>query len=390
MTPFQHATPAFRTFYGDDCLDFLPRELDRLGVRRAMIFCGASVARDAAALGLVQAALGERCAGRFEGVREHSPVPSVEEGARALADVRADAVIAVGGGSAVVTARASSILLAEGRPVHELCTRRSPEGRLSSPRLAAPKLAHWVVPTTPTTAYAKAGSAVRDAATGERLALFDPKTRAQAVFVHPVLALTAPVALAESASLNTLSMAVEGLESATDDPLAEALLRQALVLLAQWLPRLRAEPGNAELRGRLMLAALLCGQGTDHMGGGIASVLGHGVGTAFGIPNGIANAIVLPHAMRYNAAVTGERPLRAADALGRARTDPSAAPAEHAIAVVEALLARLPVPRRLRDAGVPRESLPGVAALAMDDWFIERNPRRVTSDDALGVLQAAW
>ena len=68
-------------------------------------------------------------------------------------------MVAVGGGSSVVTARAATILLGEGRDVRELCTRREADGRLVSPKLAAPKLPQWVVPSSPTTAYAKAGAA---------------------------------------------------------------------------------------------------------------------------------------------------------------------------------------------------------------------------------------
>lgn len=196
------------------------------------------------ALARVESALGERLAARFDGVREHSPLPAVEAARTALADAQADAVIAVGGGSAIVTARAATILLAEQRDVRELCTRREADGRLTSPKLLAPKLPQWVVPTTPTTAYAKAGSAVRDPETGERLALFDPKTGAQGIFIDPVMALTAPVELALASGLNAFSMAVEGLQSEVDDPLAEALLTHALRMLAEWLPRLRREPDD--------------------------------------------------------------------------------------------------------------------------------------------------
>ena len=71
----------------------------------------------------------ERMAGQFEGVEEHSPLPSVEKARAFLAHRDADAVIAVGGGSSVVTARAATILLGEGKDVRELCTRREPGGR---------------------------------------------------------------------------------------------------------------------------------------------------------------------------------------------------------------------------------------------------------------------
>ncbi len=386
---FQHSTPAFRTFCGVDALAALPREMDRVGAGRAVVFCGGSMRGHADALERIESALGGRLVGRFDGVREHSPVPAVEAGRRALEETRADAVIAVGGGSAFVTARAATILLAEGQDVRELCTRREADGRLSSPRLRAPKLPQWGVPSTPTTAYAKAGSAILDPGTGERLALFDPKTRAQGIFLDPIVALTAPVGLMQGAALNAFAMAVEGLQSDVDDPLAEALLTHALRMLAEWLPRLRSAPEDAEPRLRLMLAALLCGQGSDYVGGGLAQALSHAAGPRSATSNGVVEALLLPHTMRYNAPVTGAGLVRIADAL-RASPQGSAGANDRAVAAVERVLTQAGVPARLRDVGIPHDVLPEVVDHTIDDWWLTRVPRPVGADDLKELLHAAW
>ena len=84
---FQHATPAYRTFCGPKALAALPRELDRLGARRAVIFGGPWLVALPDVLGAIESAVGQRLAGRFDDVQEHSPVPSVEA-ARALLDHR--------------------------------------------------------------------------------------------------------------------------------------------------------------------------------------------------------------------------------------------------------------------------------------------------------------
>lgn len=386
----QHATPAFRTFCGDDALAALPRELARVGATRAVIFCGGSlVRRHPQALERVEAAIGDRLAGRFDGVREHSPLPSVEAGWNVLRDAGADAVIAVGGGSAIVTARAATILLAEAAEVRELCTRREADGRLTSPRLQAPKLPQWVVPTTPTTAYAKAGSAVRDSESGERLALFDPKTRAQGVFLDPQLALTAPELLAQGAGLNALAMAVEGLQSNFDDPLAEALLTQSLRMLARWLARLRQSPEDPEPRLRLMLAALLCGQGSDYAGGGLAQALSHAAGPRSDASNGVVETMLLPHAMRFNAPVTATGLGRIVEAL-HGPTPPEEPTLDRAVASVVKVLAELELPVRLRDVGVPHEALAAIAEHALDDWWLARAPRPANAEDVDAILRAAW
>jgi alcohol dehydrogenase class IV len=386
----RHVTPAFRTFSGTDALASLPREMDRLGVSRVMVFCGASMKRSGDALARVEGALGTRLAGRFDGVLAQSPLPAVETARQALEDAGADAVVAVGGGSAIVTARAASILLAERRDIRELCTSRTGDGRLSSPSLLAAKLPQWVVPSTPTTAYAKAGSAVRDPATGERLALFDPKTRAQGIFLDPSVALTAPPALTQSASLNAFAMTVEGLQSDVDDPLAEAQLTYALRMISDWLPKLRSDPGDPEPRLRLMLGALLCGQGSDYLSGGLAQALSHAAGPRSLVANGVIEALLLPYVMRYNAPVTACRLARVADALGRSPLAGDEPPDVRAVAAVERVLAEAGVPTRLRDVGIDRGALPEVAKHTMEDWALTQVPRPASRGELTDLLSTAW
>jgi alcohol dehydrogenase class IV len=386
---FAHATPAYRTFCGANALAALPRELDRLGCRRAVIFGGPWLVALPDVLGAIESVMGSRLAGRFDDVVEHSPVPSVEAARKLLENVDADAVIAVGGGSSIVTARAATILLAEKKDAQELCTRRGADGKLISPRLLAPKIPNWVIPSTPITAYAKAGSAVSVPETGERLALYDPKTRAQGIFLDPAVALTAPVGLAATASLNAFSMAVECIEAGVDDPLTDALLLQALRLLIELMPRLRNAPDDPEPRLRLMLAALLCGQGSDYVGGGLAQALSHAAGPRSSVGNGIVEALLLPSTMTFNSAVTTDRLTLVADLL-----DPGAAKggtaADRAITSVREVLSAAGVPQRLRDVSVTKEALVEVAEHAMDDFSITRVPRPVDRDGLLQLLQTAW
>ncbi|MFJ8026874.1 iron-containing alcohol dehydrogenase family protein [Streptomyces sp. NPDC096311] len=382
---FRHVSPAFRTFCGEDALAALPRELARVGARRAVVVCGPSIVKHTHALSRVHDALGEHLVGQFDGVAEHSPLPVVERARQFLADHDADAVIAVGGGSSVVTARAASILLAEGRDVRRLCTRRDADGKLVSPRLTAPKLPQWVVPSTPTTAYAKAGSAVRDPETGERLALYDPKTRAQGILLDPEMALTAPSRLTWSAALNVFAMAVEGLQSRPIDPLADAQLAHALRTVIAWLPHLHTDPESARPRLHLMLAALMSGQGSDHSGGGLAQALSHAVGPRSAAANGVVEALLLPHAMRFNAGVIGHRLAMLADILGLPDRG-----AQAVIAKIERLLEVFEVPARLRDLGVREKDLTEAADHALEDWAITSGPRVPDRIDVLALLTNAW
>jgi alcohol dehydrogenase class IV len=387
---FQHIAAELRLYSGEDSLESLARELKRKGCQRAVVVCGRSVSRSTA-MDLLRNVLGPILVGECNRVRSNSPLSAVEETTRNLGELAADAVIAVGGGSAAVTARAASILLAEKRPAHDLCTRRLPNGEFDSPRLIAPKLPQFVVPTTPSNGFVKAGSAVHDEVTGSRLALFDPKTRAKALFLHPEFLRTSPSELVRSASLNTLSTAVEALESPKCDPISEAMLLHSLRLIAQHIDRL--SPEDIPARERLALAAVLCGRGTEQSGGGLASVLSHAIGHRSKVANGIVNAIVLPHTMRFNAPATLHSSRRIAEGLQIGSTLGSSQRNESASAVdfLETLLGKLHIPRRLRDIGVVQDDLAQIADAAISDWFISRNPHRVSSaDEVQAILKAAW
>jgi alcohol dehydrogenase len=384
MSSFQHIAPPLRLFSGADSLAALSRELDRLKCHRALIFSGSTMAKEGSVLATVRAALGTRCVGVFSGVRAHSPLPAVEDGAREIGRHNADAAIALGGGSAIVTARASSILVAESRDARALATSQDATGKVISPKLLAPKIPQFVVPTTPTTAMVRAGSAVLDPVAKRRLALFDPKTRAHAIFLHPEVLRSAPRALIVSSGINTFAMAMEGLSSRAGDPLSDAFLIHALRLIAQHLPA-KGDHGTDDARNELALAAVMCGRGTEHTGLGIPSALGHAIGARCGIENGLANAIVLPHALRFNGDSAASGLDKIATALG---CEPSMDGVCEALA---ATFGRLGIPLRLRDADVPRDALPEIAANAMSDWFLRGNPRTVRSADELAqLLDDAW
>lgn len=372
-------------YWGPGSLDAIGEGLARSGAERAVIVTSRSVGARGDLLGLLAAAVGGRVAGTFAGARQHSPVESVTAAAAELSRHRADAIIAVGGGSVMVTARAAGILHAEGRPAHELATRRE-RGRFESPRLTAPKLPVYVVPTTPTTAAGKAGSALTQPGSARRLALFDPQTRARVIAVHPGFLATAPAELVLSASLNALCMALEGLLSVSATPWSDALLTHAARRLAELLdlqPVLAGRPGPPEPdRTELTLAAIMAGDGSDSARGGLGAALSHVIGHQASVPNGVIEAILLPHVLsRVDARHRGRQ--AAATALGA--PDPEQAPATAA-----ALLRRLGVPSRLRDSGISEADLPGLAAAAMSDFAVAYAPGEPGEPGLLALLRAAW
>jgi alcohol dehydrogenase len=377
-----------RLFQGDGCLRKLAKELDRVSSRRAVIFCGRTIASNDTLIRLIRDALQGRLIGTFDSVQAHSPLDVVKSAAIYLRACEADAVIVVGGGSAIVTSRAANIVLAEGMEVTKLSTVRDSSGTLTSPRLTSKKLPQFVIPTTPTTAVAKAGCAVFDASTEQRLAMYDPKTRAQGIFIHPEFVLSSPTHLVVAAAANTLAMAVEGLESEYGNPFSDSDLMHSLRMLQACLPRLAADPSEVSVRADLILSAILCGRGTDQSGGGICSSLAHAMGARFDVENGLVNAALLPHTVRFNSLATTSRVDKIAAALGG---DCTSRGIECVIDRLQKLIRSGLTDQRLRDLGVPHYAIPEIAAAAMDDWFTERNPRKVVDARALQtLLEAAW
>ncbi len=177
--------------------------------------------------------------------------------------------------------------------------------------------------------------------------------------------------------------------SRSGDPISDALLMHSVRLLGTHLQDVGTHDDPA-VRGDLVMAAMLCGQGTDYTGAGITTVLGHAIGARYEMENGIANAIVLPHVLRFNADAAGSGLEKVAAALGRATGGTVSAMAAVANAV-EKVLDALGVARRLRDVGVPSDALAGIAGSAIDDWFLRGNPRPVKDAGELQlILEQAW
>jgi len=384
---FRHVMPHFRVFAGSSALASLGRELQRRRVSRVMVVTDPALVSQGSVLATVESALGDALVARFAEVAQHSPIPSVLAAVDAMSAEAVDGIVVVGGGSAVVTARAAAIIHGEKRDIRELCTQRDESGRLVSPRLQAPKVPTWVVPTTPTAAYAKAGAAVQDPQTGERLALFDPAARAQGVFFDPLAASTAPTGLVQSSSLNAFAMAVESLQANAHNPIADALLTHTITLIDENLPAALDDPSDQDARLRLMTAALLAGQGTDAVGGGLAQALAHSIGPASRAPNGIVEAVLLPYTIRFNDVRDSRRLERISAALG----SPQAGHSAGAVAdLVAGRLADLQAPVHLRDIVAHRSDLDEAAEHAMDDWAVTQVPRPVTLADVHRLLDAAW
>ena len=383
---------------GDGVLSRLGEEVDRARGRRAFVVCGRTVAHDTDLPGRVEDALGERFAGLFDGVKAGSPLPSVESGVSMAAEAGADTIIALGGGSAVVTARAIVILLAEGGRAQDHATQYPPGHPPVSPRLMKPKIPNIVVLTTPTTAATRAGTAVVDPETGHRVELFDPKTRPSALFWDTGALLTAPPSLCISAAASCLSGVLGGLQSERlPNPLVEGDLLQSLRLMRENLPLVSASPEDGQARLDLCAAAYLSNRASDSGPGGralgVTGALAHSLDTRYPeCSHGAAYSILTAPGMRINMECNLAGQSRLASLLGLANDgDDDRQAAERAVEWTGQTYLDLGMPTMLRQVVVPQEGIEEIARDSMTDFAITRNVRPVRSPrDLEDLLRSIW
>jgi alcohol dehydrogenase class IV len=394
--PFHYVANPIRIHAGDDVMPRLGDEAGRAGARRAFVVCGQTVANGTNLLDRVSSALGDRLAGVFDRVEAGSPVPSVQQGAMMARDAEADLIVAVGGGSAVVTARAIIILLAEGGAIHDHATKYPPGAPPVSPRLMQPKVPNFVVLTTPTTAATRAGTAVIDPEVGHRLELFDPKTRPSALFWDSEALLTAPPWLFLSAAASCYSGVVGALQSGRgNDPLAEGDLRQALTLLQENMSEVSQQPDNGEVRQNLCAAAFLSNRAGDSGAGGggggaigVVGALAHSLDTRYReCSHGAAYSILTAPGMRFNQNHNTSGQARLASILGvRQETMNEEQAAEAAAGAVAETYRGLGMASRLSEVGVTEDGIELIAEDAITDFGLQRNVRPVQNVNELTEL----
>jgi alcohol dehydrogenase class IV len=382
-----------RVHAGPGAIGKLAEEVDRLRARRVLVVCGRSVAGKTDLVERVKDALGERVAGVFSGGQTGSPVTSVLEGVAAAREVDADGIVAVGGGSAVVTARGITILLAENGTAQELCT-QYPEGKPPvSPRLMAPKIPNFIVLTTATTAVTRAGTALIDPESGHRLELFDPKTRPAAVIWDDQALLTAPPWLCLNATASCFTGVASALQRTGLNPLAESDLLEALRLLRENLPLVRSNSEDPGVRVNLCAAAFLYNRATDAGAGGsalgVVTALAHSLDTRYPeCGHGDAYSILTAPGMRFNREANTAGQARFADAMGvrqEGMDDRQAAAA--AADSIEKMFKGLDLPVRLSQVGVSEDGIDLIAQDAMTDFGLHRNVRKINGVDELtGIL----
>lgn len=387
---FQYNQPRTRVVLEPDAAGRVADEVRQLGCRRALVVCGGNTRRTRLFRRVIDT-LGPIGVATYDGVVEHSGTALVTEGAALARDEAIDVLVAVGGGSASDTAKAIAILLAEGGRIEEHASRFEPPDTFFPKELHEPKIPVLAIPTTASAAEVTPGLGIRDPS-GAKLLFWDVKLASRVILLDPVANLEVPVAIMATTAMNGFAHCAEGLYSRLRNPISEGLALQGARILAEAVPAMVREPEHAGHRAAVLAGAHISGMVISNARVGIHHAVCHCLGAVGGLSHGVANAIMLPHALAYNADVAAAELRRLAAAMGAdvsGKSDEAAA--RMAIDAVTQLQIAAKVPRRLRDAGLSRDLLPRVAEHTLSDRGLFFNPKRTASvEPVLELLERAW
>ena len=374
----------------ETAIDDLSRVVDDLGCSRAMITCGPTILAACDVVPRVQQALGDRYVGTYSGVAPHAPVDTVEAGVDAAKETQPDVFISVGGGSTHDTTKAIATLLGEGGDIHDYVIIYEPPNRVIVPPTPSPKLPIISVPTTMGCAeFSRGGGGITDHNLGRKMSLAGEGVTHRTVVIDGQALATTPMRILVSTAIGQLRIAIETIYSTGHNPIGDGMALHAIRLLFENLPR--CKEGDIDTLLSIKTACAMASLGS-FAGLGLNTATCHHVGGLYDVPHGEANAILLPHTMRYNLDACADRQRLIAEAIGVASSGMTDEDAGLAAAdAVDGLCRELELPRTLREVGVPEEGLEYIATATLQDRSLSTNPKQVVdAGPIMEVLRAAY
>lgn len=310
----------------------------------------------------------------YSNIKPNPTIENVQTGVAAFKKSGADYLIAIGGGSSMDTAKGIGIVIAN--PDFEDI--RSLEGVAPTKNKSVPIFA---VPTTAgTAAEVTINYVITDVEKNRKMVCVDPKDIPVAAFVDPEMMSSMPKGLTAATGMDALTHAIEGYITAAAWELSDMFHLKAIEIISRSLRN--AVANTPEGRADMALGQYVAGMGFSNVGLGIVHSMAHPLGARYDTPHGVANAIILPTVMEYNAPATGEKYREIARAMGVQGVD-EMTQEEYRKAAVDAV-------RKLsQDVGIPadlkaivkEEDIPFLAQSAYDDACRPGNPRETSVEE---------
>lgn len=374
------------SYFGPGAREVLPQEIKRLGLHKAFV----ATDKDLIKFGVADKVLKvlENAGIPYEIFSEIKPNPTVSNvkaGVEAFAKSGADFILAIGGGSSIDTSKAIGIIT--NNP--DFSDVVSLEGVAPTRKKSVPIIA---LPTTAgTAAEVTINYVITDEENHKKMVCVDPNDIPAIAIVDAELMYTLPKGLTASTGLDALTHAIEGLITKGAWEMSDMFEIKAIEMIARYLETAVFEPTNAEARNGMAVAQYIAGMAFSNVGLGVVHGMAHPLGAIFDIPHGVANALLLPVIMEFNAPAALSKYVDIAKAMnvykdGMSREEAAKA----AVEAVKALSVKVGIPQHLSELGIKEEDLPRLAASAIADVCTPGNLREVTEEIILELYKKAF
>lgn len=371
--------------FGRGALALTGRQSAGLGVRRALLVADPGLLPfgwpDKVAESLRKAGVDVHL---FTAISANPRVSEVMAGAACFDAAACDALVAVGGGSAMDCAKAIGIVVANKRNI--LCF----EGVDNVERPGPPLLC---VPTTAGSgAEVSQFAIVTDSDRRVKVAIASKTLIPDAAFIDPEVTVTMPPALTAYSGLDALTHAMEAYVSNAHAPMTDLLAKEAIRLVRTHLVRAIAVPDDMEARAGMLLASLYAGIAFSNAILGAIHAMAHTLGGLLDLPHGLCKAILMEHVVAFNYEAAANRYDQVGLLLG-AVIEPGMPQEERKAAVLRSIRTireDAGITVSLQDLGVPRDALPTLAAQAVTDPCMLTNPRQPRVSDIEGIYESAY
>ncbi len=355
--------------FGRPASEAIIEQMKRLGSKRAFLMVSGTLNRETDVIENIRRTLGPRGVGTFDAMPPHTPRTAVIAATEQARAADADLIVTVGGGSITDGAKAVQLCLANSiRSPDDIDRIRA--GRGPSPQLNPPAVRQISAPTTIAGGEFSATAGVTNEKTKVKEALRHPLLMPRATILDPWLGAHTPEWLWLSTGIRAVDHCVEGICSREAHPYGDAQALRGLAMLAQALPRVKADAGDLDARMDCQIGTWLS---TGPLASGVPMGASHGIGyvlgAEFGVPHGHTSCVMLPSVMRWNKSANAERQALVAAAMGH--------PNEDAGDVLDDFIRGLGMPRSLREVKVGPEHFDRIAQQAMATPWVPRNPRKI-------------
>lgn len=365
-------------------------EMSQLGGKKAVIYTDKGlVAAGVAEMVAEEVRKSEvELAGIFDSIVQDARIDIINDGAAFYRKCGANCMIAVGGGSVMDTAKAINIMIGQGNDDFQPLADQA--GLWEGAKQLPP---HIAFPTTAGTGCEVTNAmVVLDTKIHTKIAVTHPYCNADLAMLDPELTVKLPAKITAFTGMDALTHAIEGATSTGAEPVSDALGLHAIRLIFKYLPIAVKNPDDITARGHMLIASSLAGMCFGNTMCGAVHATAHSLGALYGIPHGLANAIMLPIVMDYNVNDAAERYMMIADAMGLDVTGKK--PVEAAKMAVKAVISlkkKIGLTDRLKDFKVPEdpEKLKPLVELAAGDSQISYNPHYLEEEDILKLYMKA-